>query len=207
MSNDILSVRDIFKSFPLPNGQKLEVLKGASFEISKGESLAIMGVSGSGKTTLLHIAAGIDIADSGFVKTGRIGLIFQAHYLLPEFDCRENVSIAARIQGIDKNSADVRAERILQEVGLGERMWHLPSELSGGETARVAIARALAIEPEVILADEPTGSLDEKTSENIKNLLFELVKRHNTALVIVTHDSTLSSRADRTLHLEHGILK
>ena len=195
--------------------------------VSRSESLAIMGTSGSGKTTLLNILAGIDAADSGEVTVeggvatsgvvseeartidskGRPGLVFQLHCLLPEFSAMENVAIAARIQGAPRAAAESRARALLDEVGLTSRAEHLPSELSGGESARVAMARALVTDPAVILADEPTGNLDEETSTTVQDLLFGLVARHARSLVIVTHDPGVAARAQRTLKLEHGVLK
>lgn len=208
MNNIAVSCSNIKKSYPLPDGTKLEILKDISISVSKGESVAVMGASGSGKTTMLHIIAGIDKPDSGQINgnCGTPGLIFQAHHLLPEFSAYENVLIPARLF-LTKEESEIKAEKLLKEVGLSDRMNHMPNELSGGEIARVAIARALAINSELILADEPTGNLDEKTSEKIQNLLFNLISQKHSAMVLVTHDSRIAKRASRILHLEYGVLK
>lgn len=206
--NPVLQAAAIHKGFPLPDGGRLEILRGATFTAAASEVVAIMGASGSGKTTLLHILAGIDTADRGEVvlASGRPGLVFQAHYLLPELDARENVALAARLAGVAKTAALARADELLSAVSLSARGRHLPAELSGGELARVALARALAPDPAVILADEPTGNLDEDTAEAVLALLFNLVRERGKTLVIVTHDSRVAARGDRTLKLEHGVL-
>ena len=190
------------------HGQDIEVLKGVDLSVSAGESIAVMGVSGSGKTTLLHILAGIEGYDGGRVEIGggRAGLVFQHHYLVPELNAIENVALAARISGTDKSESLRLAAQGLAAVGLEARADHLPAELSGGEMARVAIARALSTSPRVILADEPTGNLDEKTKEKIQQLLFDVATAHNAALVIVTHDPHLAALASACYHLEHGVL-
>lgn len=208
MSRCILKVQDLAKSYPLPGGRDVHVLERVSMAVHEGTSAAIMGVSGSGKTTLLHILAGIEDEDSGTLEItgGRAGLIFQHHYLIPELSALENVVIAARIGGTPKKQAFRRGAELLEEVGLSERAEHFPAELSGGEMARVGIARALVTDPRLILADEPTGSLDEQTKEKIQTLLFNVVENHNSALVLVTHDQAVASRADTIYHLEHGRL-
>lgn len=208
MSEPILEARGVARAFALPDGGALPILRGVDLALEAGASVAIMGASGCGKTTLLHILAGIDHADAGSmaIRGGRPGLIFQAHYLLPEFDALENVAIAGRLAGMPKRAALARAAELLHDVGLAARTRHLPNELSGGETARVAIARALVADPALILADEPTGNLDEETSLVIEKLLFDLVRRRGKGLVIVTHDPDVARRADRILHLAHGRL-
>jgi predicted ABC-type transport system involved in lysophospholipase L1 biosynthesis ATPase subunit len=208
MSEPILEARGVARAFALPDGGALPILRGVDLALEAGASVAIMGASGCGKTTLLHILAGIDHADAGSmaIRGGRPGLIFQAHYLLPEFDALENVAIAGRLAGMPKRAALDRAAELLHDVGLAARTRHLPNELSGGETARVAIARALVADPALILADEPTGNLDEETSLVIEKLLFDLVRRRGKGLVIVTHDPDVARRADRILHLAHGRL-
>jgi predicted ABC-type transport system involved in lysophospholipase L1 biosynthesis ATPase subunit len=203
-----LLARNLKKSFPLPDGGRLEILRGVNLSADEAEAVAVMGVSGSGKTTLLHILAGIETPDEGEVVIDgvRAGLIFQLHHLLPELNALENVALAGRLNGRARGEAFEEAGRLLDEVGLGSRATHLPSEMSGGEVARVAIARALAADPRVILADEPTGNLDESTSETIQALLFDRVRAHRKTLVIVTHDSRVAARADRTVHLAYGVL-
>lgn len=204
----------VAKGFPLPDGGKLPILRDVTFEAAEGEVVAIVGASGSGKTTLLHILAGLEPADSGAVTLagGRPGLVFQAHYLLPELDARENVALAARLsgpsgRGAGRAEALAIADRLIAEVGLGERATHRPSELSGGESARVALARSLASSPRVVLADEPTGSLDEENAGRVLDLLFNAARAHGVSLVVVTHDAGVAARADRTLKLEHGVLR
>ena len=203
-----LAARDLRKSFTLPDGGRLVILQGVNLAVARGESAAVMGASGSGKTTLLHLLAGIEPADSGTVETpaGRTGLVFQHHYLLPELDARENVALGARLAGGAKAAAFSRADELLAAVGLAPRARHLPAELSGGELARVALARALAAEPAVILADEPTGNLDETTAGAVLDALFRVVRDAGAALVLVTHDPEVAARADRVLRLEHGTL-
>lgn len=208
MSN-IVEAKNLVKSYPLPDGSPLTILRDVTFAVRQGEAVAIMGVSGSGKTTLLNILAGIDKADSGSLSLpfGRPGLIFQLHYLMPELDAMENVAITPRVAGTSRKMAAARAKELLSAVGLGERLRHMPSELSGGEVARVAIARALAANASLILADEPTGNLDEDTSENVQHLLFETVRKFGEALIIVTHDPRVAAKADRVLKLEHGVFR
>lgn len=209
----MIEVSGLLKSYPLPDGRRLEVLRGVSMSVAKGEAVAIMGASGSGKTTLLHILAGLEEGDGGSATIGhtracesgaRAGLIFQLHYLLPELSAEENVALAARLAGCSRSAATLLARERLREVGLAERAGHMPSELSGGEIARVAIARALASGSEVLLADEPTGSLDEETSRTVQKILFETVRRGGKTLVIVTHDGAVAAQADRILRLEKG---
>lgn len=197
------------KGFPLPDGGLLPILRGVDLVVEEGEAVAIMGASGSGKTTLLHILSGIESADAGVVELigGRPGLVFQAHYLVPELDARENVALAARLAGVAKTAALSAADRLLREVGLTDRARHRPAELSGGEAARVALARSLASSPRVVLADEPTGSLDEENAKRVLDLLFAAVRAHRVTLVLVTHDADVAARADRTLKLEHGVLR
>lgn len=209
MSESVLAATGLAKSFLLPDGRRLAILRDVNLELRRGESVAIMGVSGSGKTTLLHVLAGIEPADDGDVRRagGRVGLVFQHHYLLPELSAEENVALAGRIAGQGTATALARGRELLAEVGLSERFTHLPSELSGGEMARVALARALIASPAVVLADEPTGNLDEDTSLQVQELLFGLVRRHGTALLIVTHEPAVAARADRTHRLEHGVLR
>ncbi len=204
-----VTVSGLTKGFPLPDGGLLPILRGIDMHVGEGEAVAVMGSSGSGKTTLLHILSGIETADAGRVEVlgGRPGLVFQAHYLVPELDARENVALAARLAGVGRAEAMARADRLLEEVGLAARALHHPAELSGGEAARVALARSLASSPRVVLADEPTGSLDEENAARVLDLLFAAVRAHGVTLVLVTHDAAVAARADRTLKLEHGVLR
>ena len=222
MSNEVLiSVQNLEKSFK--TGKKtLKVLKNLNFGIMKGEMVAIMGPSGVGKSTLLHLMGTLDRPSTGKIlfnqtnlfemndrrladfRNKNIGFVFQFHHLLPEFTARENVMMPLLIQGIKRKDASERANTILGDLELGDRISHKTGELSGGEQQRVAIARALANDPEVIFADEPTGNLDQKTGEKVHNLLKELKQAKNKTLVIVTHNSKLSSDMDRVLIMDDG---
>lgn len=218
----IINAVDIRKSFGT-----LEVLKGVSLQVQKGEILSVMGASGAGKTTLLQILGTLSTPDKGTLEIDgttvfsaggrslrgdslaafrgrRIGFVFQAHHLLPEFTALENVMIPALIAGRSSQSARSDARRLLDMVGLTERITHKPSELSGGEQQRVAIARALVNSPAVLFADEPTGNLDSATKQEIHSLLFELRKSLGQTFVIVTHDPELAALCDRTLVMKDG---
>lgn len=199
----------------------LLVLESLDITVNKNEIVAIVGKSGSGKSTLLHILGTLDAADSGSIVIGdtditglneiemarfrnqRIGFIFQFHHLLAEFTALENVCIPAYISGADKNPTEAKAKDLLQYLGLGERLDHKPSQLSGGEQQRVAIARALINDPEVVFADEPTGNLDDHTSEDLFELLLKLRRDYNQTFVLVTHSKDIASRCDRTLVLSN----
>lgn len=201
----------------------LRVLKGIDFSAEEAEVVAIMGASGAGKSTLLQILGTLSTPDSGSVvidgtditglnskeladfRNRKIGFVFQAHHLLPEFTALENVMIPALIAGEKKNEARQRAERLLEELGLGERKAHKPSELSGGEQQRVAIARALVNSPKVIFADEPSGNLDSVTKQEIHKLFFTLRDKFGQTVVIVTHDPELAALCDRSLFMRDGI--
>ena len=213
----ILSARHIVKSFGT-----LKVLKGVDFSADEGEVVAIVGASGAGKSTLLQILGTLLSPDEGTLeidgtdvlhlgekalaafRNHRIGFVFQAHHLLPEFTALENVMIPALIGGESTAEARKRALELLQTVGLAERTGHKPSELSGGEQQRVAIARALVNRPAILFADEPTGNLDTHTKEEIHRLFFDLRKKMNQTIVIVTHDAGLAALCDRTCTLRDG---
>ncbi len=202
-----------------------DVLHDLTLEVREGETVAILGASGSGKSTLLHLLGGLDKPSSGSVSLLRsqlnqidesercrlrnetLGFVYQFHHLLGEYTALDNVAIALRIRRVSLADARARAKRLLETVGLSQRLHHLPAELSGGERQRVAIARALVTEPKCVLADEPTGNLDQENSDVVFNLLLEQVRVRNAALVLVTHDRELASRCDRQLLLRLGRLE
>lgn len=217
----MIKINNLKKTF-IKDGNKIEVLKGLDLEIDRGESLAILGVSGAGKSTLLHILGTLDHPTSGTLsfeginvfdwsekrlaefRNRKIGFVFQFHHLLPEFNSLENTMMPALINSISKQDAREKAEIILNEVGLGDRMTHKPGELSGGEQQRVAVARALIMEPEIILADEPTGNLDRSTGKKVEDILTNLNKTRNITLVVVTHNRQLADRMSRIIGLQDG---
>ncbi len=216
----VLQARGLAKSFVSPAGP-LPVLTDVSLEVFAGESVSIRGSSGSGKTTLLQQLGGLDQPDAGEVRVlapdvglvapraslGRgVGFAFQNYQLMPELTALENVALAARIAGVPALSATAAARALLTQVGLGARLEHLPAKLSGGECQRVAIARALVNRPSVILADEPTGNLDERTGAEIMDLLLGVVADRGAALVLVTHSREFAERAGRRLVLSGGVL-
>ncbi len=202
----------------------IHVLQGVDIELKAGETVSIRGESGSGKSTLLNLLAGIETADAGSVhwngkslsdipaakrpavRAGYLGFVFQSFYLIPELNTLDNVLLAARISGLPMKEGRARAESILEELGLSERLQSRPEQLSGGERQRTAIARALINRPEVILADEPTGNLDEHTAERVMDQLLRVVEMHKAALILVTHHPGFASRASRTHKLVDGKL-
>ena len=216
----MIQLTNITKSFGT-----LQVLKGIDLHISKGEVVSIVGPSGAGKTTLLQIMGTLDTPDTGTVivdgieitklkdkklaqfRNLRLGFVFQFHQLLPEFTALENICIPALIAGKSKQQAEARAMELLNFLGLAERAKHKPAELSGGEKQRVAVARALINNPAIILADEPSGSLDTKNKAELHQLFFDLRDKFGQTFVIVTHDEELSQLTDRTIHIKDGIIQ
>jgi ABC-type lipoprotein export system ATPase subunit len=224
MSELLLSGRDIHKTYTLGK-RSLTVLCGINLGLARGDFLALRGASGAGKSTLLHLLGGLDTPTSGEVwlrgrnlatlssrelarlRNEQVGFIFQAYYLLPELDALENVCLPARMARTPASKAEARGRELLKRVGLEERIEHKPYELSGGEQQRVAIARALINEPELILADEPTGNLDSHTGEEIIDLLCSLRAEKQTTLVMATHDMKLAARAPKIMELVDGRAK
>jgi lipoprotein-releasing system ATP-binding protein len=204
---------------------RLHVLRDVDLEVRRGEMLAIVGASGVGKSTLLHLLGGLDRADSGSIRIGEtdllalsdsalvafrnqhVGFVFQFHHLLPEFDARENVEMPMRIARLPLGEAQQRATELLTRVGLGDRVTHRPGMLSGGEQQRVAVSRALVMHPALLLADEPTGDLDEATGDTLHGLLREMHGEHGLTSVIATHNPRLAAACDRVLRLERGQLR
>ena len=221
--SSILNVSNLYKSFT-QGGKTIAVLNGLELEVKVGERIGIVGLSGSGKSTLLHILGGLEHSDAGkilihgqnivqmddlkvdHIRNKHLGFVYQFHHLLPDFSALENVSLPPLIRGQSKNDAKMLSREILHKVGLEHREDHLPGELSGGERQRVAIARALVNEPSCILADEPTGNLDEKTARDVNDLMISLSDKLGTSLVIVTHNAELAERMDRVVQLQNGIL-
>ena len=221
MSEPLLSARAVTKSYAMGK-RTLEVLRSVSLDVARGEFLALRGASGAGKSTLLHLFGGLDSPNTGEIwfdgdnlaklhesaatalRNRKIGFIFQAYHLLPELDALENVCLPARMARTPADQAEQRGRELLARVGLSERVDHKPYELSGGEQQRVAIARAMINEPELILADEPTGNLDSHTGGEIIELLIKLRADKNTTLIIATHDADVAARAPRVLHLVDG---
>jgi lipoprotein-releasing system ATP-binding protein len=219
----IIRTTDLKKEFPTA-GAPLQVLRGVELEVGVGDSVAIVGASGTGKSTLLHILGALDRPTAGSVelegrdlntlwddalaevRNRRVGFVFQFHHLLPEFTAMENVAMPALISGAVQEEAFERALELLQEIGLEERADHRPSQLSGGEQQRVAVARALVNRPGVLLADEPSGNLDEASSERLHELIFGLNQTERQTLLLVTHDRQLADRAGRVLELAEGRL-
>lgn len=222
MSN-LLSVRDLYKSF-LEGEKEISILRGLDLDLNHGERLAVVGESGVGKSTLLHLIGTLDRPTKGEIlyldkvipmddetalshfRNREIGFVFQFHYLLPDFSAVENVMVPAMIQRMDLARARSEAERLLEMVGLKDRMSHRPGKLSGGEQQRVAVARSVILEPKLILADEPTGSLDLRIGEGVQDLLFRLNEEKGIALVVATHNRDFAKRIGRQVELREGRL-
>ena len=223
MSSPIVSLRDVKRSFE-QGGQTIEVLRGVNLDIQPGEIVALLGPSGSGKSTMLQavglLEGGFDgsIAIAGEqaeklasdqrtrIRREHLGFVYQFHHLLPDFNATENVVMPQMVAGVDKTAATERAESLLTSLGLGHRLTHRPSQLSGGEQQRVAVARALANRPTLVLADEPTGNLDEATSDIVLGQFLDLVRGEGSAALVATHNERLASRMDRVVRLHEGVL-
>jgi lipoprotein-releasing system ATP-binding protein len=222
MSN-LLSVRDLHKSF-VEGGEEIHVLRGLDLELEGGERLAVIGESGVGKSTLLHILGTLDRPTAGRIlyqgkevptsdetalshfRNQEIGFVFQFHYLLPDFSALENVMFPALIEGVESDRAREQAAALLEKVGLRDRMSHRPGKLSGGEQQRVAVARSVILEPKLILADEPTGSLDLRIGEEVQDLLFQLNEEKQIALIVATHNREFAKKIGRRVELKEGRL-
>ncbi len=223
MNNTALQAEEIYKTYHL-GGCELPVLRGVNFELKRGEFVALQGASGSGKSTLLQLLGGLDRPTSGTIRFqgeplrlqtaqqaavfrgNNVGFVFQAYHLLPDLDALENVMLPAQVQRTSQAEALLRARELLSTVGLADRMENRPSELSGGEQQRVAIARALMNDPEIVLADEPTGNLDSNTEAVIIDLLNKLHQERNLTLLVATHDEVVAAAAQRVEHLIDGKL-
>lgn len=223
-TDPVLEIRDLYKSY-ISGSETLAILRSVSFSVPSGISVAIRGESGSGKSTLLNIIGGLDRADAGTVRVGQfnleqlseaqmneyrgrhVGFIFQFHYLLKDFTALENVFLPAFMAGKSKRDATERARQLLADVGMEHRLHHYPSQLSGGERQRVAVARSLVNDPDLILADEPTGNLDPYNSQSVADLLFLNAEKHHKTLLVVTHDDRIAARARIKYRLNGGVLE
>lgn len=220
----ILEIKELQKIYKAGE-EELVILDNLNFSVHDGQSTVITGESGSGKSTLLNLIGGLDHLNGGELyscgypihKMGEkqlteyrrksIGLVFQSHYLLKDFSAQENIAIPARIAGMDNKEAWEKAEELIEKVGLADRKDHFPSQLSGGERQRIALARSLVNDPQLILADEPTGNLDEKNSRAVEDILFTLVEEFGKTLLLVTHNLLLAERVDKAFHLSKGVLE
>lgn len=217
MSNAVLAGRALAKTY-VSGDRRIAVLREVSLEVAAGESVSIRGESGSGKSTLLNLLSGLDVPDAGTIEWGGaapavdrratfLGMVFQSFYLIPELNAEQNVLMAARMVRAPTAAARARTKELLARVGLAARATHLPSQLSGGERQRVAVARALLNSPQLLLADEPTGNLDEQTGDAVVELLLELCRESRTALVLVTHNAAHAQKTNRGLFLHEGVLR
>jgi lipoprotein-releasing system ATP-binding protein len=222
---NVIEARELSKTYVGGDGGRVDVLDSVNLDVRRGEMIAVVGASGAGKSTLLHILGALDRPTHGEVtldgqtlsalgdeelsslRNKKVGFVFQFHHLLREFSALENVMMPLRISGWDASRARARAQEMLARVGLSARSTHRPAELSGGEQQRTAVARALAIDPVVVLADEPSGNLDHANAERLHEQFTQLVRDLNIAMVVVTHNKALASRADRSLLLEDGKLQ
>lgn len=225
MNEIILRAKETKKSFKSPNGETIDVLRGANLEIARGQSISLRGESGAGKTTFLNVIAGLESPTSGEIywdgqrvdnlsnskqarlRAGFMGFVFQNYCLVPELNALENVELAARIAGKFDASARKRAKELLDSVGLSGRLRHLPSQMSGGEKQRVAIARAVMNNPRVILADEPTGNLDEATGLEVMDIFLTLCSSYSTSLLLITHNPEFAARTSAQVKLAAGVLE
>ena len=224
MSDAVLELRDIVRTFR-QGEDRLEILRGASLRVAAGEIVALTGPSGAGKSTFLHIAGLLERPDSGEVvvaggacgslsddertalRRRSIGFVYQFHHLLPEFTALENLVLPQMIAGVGRATAGRRAREMLEMTGLAERARHRPAEMSGGQQQRVAIARAFANEPDILIADEPTGNLDQDTADQMFRLLLDLVRRQGVGALVATHNPELAARMDRELTVRNGALE
>ncbi len=223
-STSVVSLRGVKRSFE-QGGERIDVLRGIDLDVAPGEIVALLGPSGSGKSTMLQA---VGLLEGGFegtiaiagqaaeklptdkrtqLRREHLGFVYQFHHLLPDFDASENVVMPQMIAGEDRAQAEARAEQLLISLGLGHRLTHRPSQLSGGEQQRVAVARALANRPTLVLADEPTGNLDETTSDTVLGQFLELVRGEGSAALVATHNERLASRMDRVVRLHDGVLE
>jgi lipoprotein-releasing system ATP-binding protein len=221
---DLVEITNLKRTF-FHQGKNIEVLKGLNLLVKQKEMCAVVGASGAGKSTFLHVVGTLDAPSSGSIcidgkdvttlsprelsafRNNTIGFVFQFHHLLPEFTALENTMMPGLIRRMDRAELEEDARQILVEVGLEERLTHKPGELSGGEQQRVALARALVLRPPLLLADEPTGNLDGRTSESIHDLFFEMNERYATTMLLVTHNPALAERMPRMLRLENGVVE